>query len=146
MLAHIADIRSKHTATATIHPFNSSAVSPNDIAEFACRVMLNPKDHIRTGYTLTGPTAISDNDVADLLGKHYGTTVVYEEAPLNKFSKDHADLELIKSTGWEERTGFLSKDFAKLIGRDGQTYEEYLKASEMFSPKERLVLTSQQAQ
>ena len=108
--------------------------------------MLNPKDHIRTGYTLTGPAAVTDNDVANLLSQHYGTAVTYEEAPLNKFSKDHADLELIKSTGWEERTAFLSKDFAKVVGHDGQTYDEYLKASEMFSPKERLILSSQQAQ
>ena len=51
---------------------------------------------------------------------------------------DHADLELIKSTGWEERTSFLSKDFEKVVGHPGQGVKEYLDASDMFSPKERL--------
>ena len=37
-------------------------ISPNDVAEFAVRVMLNPKDHIRTGYTLTAPQATTDTE------------------------------------------------------------------------------------
>ena len=115
-------------------------VSPNDVAEMAVRIMLKPKEHYRTGYTITGPTAITDNEVAELLTKKYGMPIAYENAPINKFSKDHADLELIKSTGWEERTSFLSKDFEKVVGHPGQGVKEYLEASDMFSPKERLVM------
>jgi len=111
----------------------------------AVRIMLAPKDHYRTGYTVTGPATITDNEVAELLSKKYATPIAYEEAPLNKFSKDHADLELIKSTGWEERTSFLSQDFEDVVGHEGQTYEQFLDATEMFSPKERLVM-SQTAQ
>jgi nucleoside-diphosphate-sugar epimerase len=126
-------------------PLFEPKVSPNDVAEMAVRIMLEPKDHYRTGYTVTGPATITDNEVAELLTKKYAVPIAYEEAPLNKFSKDHADLELIKSTGWEERTSFLSQDFEDVVGHEGQTYEQFLAATEMFSPKERLVM-SQTAQ
>jgi NAD(P)H dehydrogenase (quinone) len=59
------------------HPrfYSSSAgkgvnyVSPNDIASAAVHVLVNPKDHRRVGYTLTGPASITDDQVADLISK-----------------------------------------------------------------------------
>lgn len=44
-------------------------VSPNDIAAAAMCVMVNLKDHRRVGYTLTGPTHITDDQVAELLSR-----------------------------------------------------------------------------
>jgi NAD(P)H dehydrogenase (quinone) len=52
-------------------------VSPNDVAAAAVRVLVNPKDHRRVGYTLTGPTHITDDQVADLLSKDMNKTVDY---------------------------------------------------------------------
>jgi NAD(P)H dehydrogenase (quinone) len=52
-------------------------VSPNDIAAAAVRVLVNPKDHRRVGYTLTGPTHITDTEVVDLLSKDLNKTVEY---------------------------------------------------------------------
>jgi NAD(P)H dehydrogenase (quinone) len=52
-------------------------VSPNDVAAFAVCVLLKPKDHRRVGYTLTGPTHITDDQVADLLSKDTNKTVDY---------------------------------------------------------------------
>lgn len=45
-------------------------VSPNDVAEVAVRVLLEPRVHYNKEYTLTGPVAITDQQVADLLSKH----------------------------------------------------------------------------
>ena len=52
-------------------------VSPNDVAAAAVRVLVNPKDHRRVGYTLTGPTHITDDQVAGLLSKVMNKTVDY---------------------------------------------------------------------
>jgi uncharacterized protein YbjT (DUF2867 family) len=52
-------------------------VSPNDIAAAAVRVLVNPKDHRRVSYTLTGPTHITDSQVTDFLSKDLNKTVDY---------------------------------------------------------------------
>eukprot|EP00586_Coscinodiscus_wailesii_P014896 CAMPEP_0172500506 /NCGR_PEP_ID=MMETSP1066-20121228/139313_1 /TAXON_ID=671091 /ORGANISM="Coscinodiscus wailesii, Strain CCMP2513" /LENGTH=57 /DNA_ID=CAMNT_0013274777 /DNA_START=1 /DNA_END=170 /DNA_ORIENTATION=- len=44
-------------------------VSPNDVADVATRVLLDPKPHHKKKYALTGPEIVMDRDIAELLGK-----------------------------------------------------------------------------
>jgi hypothetical protein len=60
-------------------------VSPNDIAAAAVCVLVSPKDHRRVGYTLTGPTHITDSQVADLLSKDMNKTVEYVDVAPNDY-------------------------------------------------------------
>jgi uncharacterized protein YbjT (DUF2867 family) len=114
-------------------------VSPNDIAEVAVRVLLEPRAHYNKEYTLTGPASITDQEVASLLSKHIKKPVMYVDQPLHEFTteimlggdpnwvvQDLAALEKIKATGEEENKAFVSTDFKKLCGHEAQTFEDYL--------------------
>lgn len=121
-------------------------VSPNDVAEVATRVLLNPKSHHGKTYTLTGPKVVMDKEVADLLGKQLSIPVMYFEKPIDFFETtekhpvwmvhDLVALERIKASGKEDYMKFISRDIQKLCGHRAETFEEYLNASERMSPQE----------
>ena len=122
-------------------------VSPNDVADVAVRALLAPKDHYRVGYTLTGPAAIKDEEVALLIGQHLNKTVTYVDLPIDKFADGAKDtdlgpstdviyLEHAKASGAEEHVGFVHKDIERICGRPAETFEEYLLAQDFMSPRE----------
>lgn len=121
-------------------------VSPNDVAEVAVRVLLAPKEHYNKEYTLTGPEAITDQQVADLLSKYLRKPVMYVDQPLHEFSTeikvsgdpkwmvaDLVSLERIKATGTEEDHAFISDDAEKICGHPPESFEDYLRCTEMMT-------------
>jgi uncharacterized protein YbjT (DUF2867 family) len=125
-------------------------VSPNDCAEVATRALLFPKDHNRVGYNLTGPCAITDNDIAQVLSDHYHKHVQYVDEPLETYAQDAKDtdwgpsldvayLEYVKASGIEEQLRFVSHDIDRTCGHPAEKFEEYLQHSEFMTPQERLV-------
>jgi uncharacterized protein YbjT (DUF2867 family) len=124
-------------------------VSPNDIAEVMVRVLLEPCSHYNKEYTITGPEAITDQQVADLLGKHLKKSVMYVDQPLHEFESelklsgdpewmvnDLVTLEKMKATGQEENLNFLSDDFEKICGHPAETFESYLQMTEYMTKVE----------
>jgi len=124
-------------------------VSPNDIAEAAVRVLLEPKKHYNKAYTLTGPTSITDQEVADLLSKYLKKPVMYVDQPERIFEtelkvsgdpswkvQDLVALEKIKASGSEEDHKFLSQDFEELCGHPSESYEHYLQMTNAMTPIE----------
>jgi len=124
-------------------------VSPNDIAEVATRVLLSPREHNGMEYSLTGPSAIKDSEVATLLSKHLGKEVQYINQTLKEFEEgeqfsgnpawlvtDLVGLEGIKATGSEDVVGYVSNDIEKLCGHRAETFEEYLMNTVFMTPKE----------
>jgi uncharacterized protein YbjT (DUF2867 family) len=63
-------------------------VSPNDVAEVAVRVLLEPTEHYNKEYTLTGRESITDQQVADYIGKHLQKPVMYVDQPLHEFTTE----------------------------------------------------------
>lgn len=63
-------------------------VSPNDVAEVAMRVLLAPKEYYNKEYTLTGPAAIRDQQIADMLSRNLRKSVVYVDQPLLEFGRN----------------------------------------------------------
>lgn len=125
-------------------------VSPNDVAEVAVRVLLEPVAHYNKEYTLTGPEAITDQQVADLIGKHLKKPVMYVDQPLHEFTtelqlsgdpdwmvQDLAALERIKATGNEEMREFISDDIEKICGHKAESFEDYLLMTDMMTTVER---------
>jgi len=121
-------------------------VSPNDVAEVAVRVLLEPTTHYNQEYTLTGPKAVTDQEVADLLSKHLKKAVMYVDQPLDEFKlesqvggdpqwmvQDLVGLEKIKATGKEETSSFVTDDIEKICGHPAETYEEYLLDKDMMT-------------
>ena len=124
-------------------------VSPNDIAEVAVRVLLEPRPHFDRVYKLTGPGPITDQQVADLLSKHLKKPIMYVDQPLHEYTseimlggdpewvvQDLSAIEKIKSTGVEETAKFHSKDITKICGHPAQTFEEYLQDTTMMTKME----------
>ena len=101
-------------------------VSPNDVAEVAVRSLLAMKDHSRTGYTLTGPKAITDKEVADLLSIQLKETITFVDQLPPGADPSVVALEKIKASGKEESVAFLSKDVEKVCGHPPESYEDYL--------------------
>lgn len=124
-------------------------VSPNDVAEVAVRVLLCPREHYDKMYTLTGPCAITDQEVASLLSKYLRKPIMYVDQPLHTFSTelkmsgdpkfmvdDLVALERVKATGTEEDHNFISSDFEKICDHPPENYEDYLKATDMMTEME----------
>ncbi|KAI2513850.1 NmrA-like family [Fragilaria crotonensis] len=124
-------------------------VSPNDVAEVAVRVLLEPKTHYDKEYTLTGPYAMTDQVVASLLSKHLKKPVEFVDQPLHVFEEgekaggdpewlieDLVALEKIKATGLEEQLAFVSHDFEKVCGHKAESYEGYLDHKEYMTRAE----------
>jgi uncharacterized protein YbjT (DUF2867 family) len=118
-------------------------VSPNDVAEVAVRVLVAPRDHYNKEYTLTGPTHIKDQAVAELIGKYLSKPVMYVDQPLHEFASelkmggdpkwmvdDLIALEKIKSTAIEEMPTFPTDDIEKICGHPAETFEEYLQRTD----------------
>jgi NAD(P)H dehydrogenase (quinone) len=124
-------------------------VSPNDVAEMAVRVLVAPQEHYNKEYTLTGPEAITDQQVADLLSKYLRKPIMYVDQPLHEFTReikvsgepkwmvaDMASLEKIKATGTEEDHAFRSDDIERICGHPPETFEEYLRGTDMMTKVE----------
>jgi uncharacterized protein YbjT (DUF2867 family) len=123
-------------------------VSPNDVADCAVRVILNPREHYNKEYTLTGPEAITEQQVAGFLSKHLDKPIMYVEQPVHELKSEHhvnvaewmlrdmIALEAIKATGKEEDSNFITNDVEKITERKPQTFEEYLADSEWMTKME----------
>lgn len=118
-------------------------VSPNDCAEVAVRALLSPKDHHRVGYTLTGPSALKDDQVAKILAEHYVKDVQYVDQPLTEFAPESTDwgpaldvafLEYVKATGIEEN--LMTHDISKTCGHPAESFEDYLEHQDFMTPQE----------
>jgi len=131
-------------------------VSPNDVAEVAVRALLAPKEHHRTGYTLTGPSAIKDEEFAAAISKSLGKSVRYEDQTLAEFclnvkatewgpALDVAYLEQVKATGTEEDLTFVTKHVFKVCGRSAETVEQYLANRASMTPAELVAYKSMPA-
>jgi len=119
------------------------------VAEAAVRVLLEPRAHYNKEYTLTGPGPVTDQQVADLLSKYLKKPVMYVDQPLHVFEngikvsgdpnwmvEDLVALEKIKASGTEDNHAFVSGDFEKLCGHPPETYEGYLRMTNVMTPVE----------
>jgi NAD(P)H dehydrogenase (quinone) len=124
-------------------------VSPNDVAEVAVRVLLEPRAHHNKEYTLTGPAPIDENQVADLLGKHLNSPIMYVDQPLHEFTRelqyggdaawmihDLEAMEKVKASGAEEQASFATPDIELICGHTPEAFEEYLLRGDMMLPVE----------
>jgi uncharacterized protein YbjT (DUF2867 family) len=124
-------------------------ISPNDVADCAVRVLLEPNKHFKKEYTLTGPISISDQLVATYLSVYLKKQVVYVEQPLQEFKEneqshgnpkwlvdDLTSLEQLKASGLEEDPKFATKDVELICGHRAETFESYLRRTHFMTPIE----------
>eukprot|EP00580_Thalassiosira_gravida_P002520 CAMPEP_0201602518 /NCGR_PEP_ID=MMETSP0492-20130828/3225_1 /ASSEMBLY_ACC=CAM_ASM_000837 /TAXON_ID=420259 /ORGANISM="Thalassiosira gravida, Strain GMp14c1" /LENGTH=174 /DNA_ID=CAMNT_0048066057 /DNA_START=292 /DNA_END=816 /DNA_ORIENTATION=- len=113
-------------------------VSPNDIADVVVNAILR-KTRKREAYLLLGPSEISDKQVATLLSEQIGTNITYVEKQLDFFDNDTASLEMIKAAGFEKSS--IESDTIRIIGREAESFAEYLKATDRMTRIEQKVLS-----
>ena len=114
----------------------TSYVSSSDIAAVAAAVLRDPAAHAGQRYTLTGPEAHEDGDVAGLIAAAIGKPVEYVdvgdeglEASMRErgtpefMVKSMLGLEQVKQRGWAEA---VSPDVEKVLGRPAQRFTEFL--------------------
>jgi len=118
-------------------------VSPNDVAEVAVRVLMEPPAHTSKEYTLTGEKPITEQEVCQVLSDHLKKPIMYVDQPHHTFKdgeklsgdpewmvEDLTTLEMVKASGYEADPGFATKDIEKICGHPPETFNEYILATE----------------
>ncbi len=102
-------------------------VSSRDIAEAAASILSSPAEHLGRTYTLTGPTAVGDDEIAATLSAISGRDVAYVDLSSEQLMQGQLDagtprwmaehlvtLEGVKAAGWAASP---SDDLPQLLGR-----------------------------
>ena len=103
-------------------------VSSRDIGEAVAAILAEPSRHVGQTYTLTGPTAVSDDEVAQLLTAIADRKIAYVDLSGEQLLQGQIDagaprwmaehlvaLEGVKAAGWAAST---SDDIRRILGRD----------------------------
>lgn len=130
----LAGIRDEGKIRLPAGTAKTSFIDARDIAAVAVR-LLTTDDHDNRDYDLTGPAAITHEEVARVLGKTVGREVAYEDidpAVLRKglleakLPADYVEFLLVilgfLAQGYAERTTTAVRD---LLGRDPIAFERY---------------------
>jgi uncharacterized protein YbjT (DUF2867 family) len=115
-----------------------SLVSRSDVAATAVAVLLDPAAHADTTYDLTGPEALSMEDVAQKISAVRGRPVRYVDETLDEA---YASRAVYGAPSWQvdawvsTYTAIASGDMARvsgdveaITGRPAQTFDEFLGA------------------
>jgi uncharacterized protein YbjT (DUF2867 family) len=140
-------LREQHKFVSASYGMGVDYVSPNDVADAAVVCLLNNKPHRNKVYNLTGPGPITDNEVAKLLTKFYGTEIQHIELGYHAYKedvrkrglpewevKDAAAMERMKASGVDEMGSAYTNDVEKLTGRKPESFEDYLKNKSCMRP------------
>jgi len=129
-----------------------SYVSPNDVAEVAVRVLLEPRAHVNHEYTLTNRHThiLTDQEVAGLLGKYLNKPVMYVNQSLDAFAdglrkggvpdyhvRDYTAWERIKAAGVESHLAYATHDVGQICGRAPESFADYLTNTADMTPGEK---------
>jgi len=79
-----------------------------------------------------------DTEIAKLLTDKFQTTITYVEKPTSFFDNNTALLVKVKASGLEE--SFSHGDTKKILGREPETFADYLLATDRMCPIEQDVL------
>lgn len=126
-------IRAHRTMAAPFGDVALPAVDPNDIAEVAAAALRDPS-HAGAIYTLTGPTAISPRQQADIIG-----TILGEPVQFTELSRDEARAGMLNfmpepvveatldvlgtpSTGEQQ----VNADVPNVLGRPASTFADWV--------------------
>jgi NAD(P)H dehydrogenase (quinone) len=129
----------EHKYVTASYGMGVNYVSPNDVADAAVVVLLDQKPHRNKVYNLTGAGPVFDRDVAKLLTKAYGTEIKHIELGYHDYKrevkarglpewliKDSAAFEKMKASGIDEFNTSYTNDVKKIIGKEPETFAEYL--------------------
>jgi len=113
-------------------------VDPDDIADVAAEILLNPDKHKDTSYVLTGEVQ-TNNEIAKLFTKIIGKEVKYVDSGLDQLEEQLKKngyptqiveslvfLEKVKREGWASQ---LSDSVHKVLGKQPRTFESWIESN-----------------
>jgi len=111
-------------------------VSSRDVGEVAANVLLDPSAHAGQTYTLTGPVAVSDTEVAEALSKVAARDIHYVDLPSEQLLQGQLSagtprwmaehlvaLEGVKAAGWAAQPSPAVQD---VLGRPAEPLAAFL--------------------
>ncbi len=108
-----------------------------DIGDVAGAVLADPGPHRGQGYTLTGPSAVTFDDVAGLLTAALGRTIRYEPAPVLGYARHlrrqglpvaQVAVQTLLHTGLRRGDAeAVDPTLPRLLGRPARTIEDYVR-------------------
>ncbi|BAN26208.1 NmrA family NAD(P)-binding protein [Caballeronia insecticola] len=114
-------------------------IAAEDQARLIAAVLTQPADHIGKTYTLCGPVELSQQEIADEIGKELGRTIVYEpssidayRAHLEKFGLPEFLIQHFLAIAVDYQNGiFAGQDgvIGEITGRAPQTVRDFVKAN-----------------
>lgn len=113
-----------------------AAVARADVARSAARILAAPQEHARRAYTLTGPQALTFDEISGILSRVTGDTVTYHDETVNEALESRSlsgvpqwQIEAWVSTYTAVAAGQMaevSADVQLLTGVPPQGLEDYL--------------------
>ena len=114
----------------------SAYLSSRDIGRVLAKILVDPAPHAGKTYSLTGPEALSDEQVAEVIGEARGRTVRYVDLPPEQLAAGMRSsgapdwmvegivaLEAIKANGWAAEVSPVVKD---VLGEEGQRCDAFI--------------------
>lgn len=133
---HVGPIRSKSAFYGASGQGETAYVSAADVVASAAEILAEPSRHSGKTYVLTGPEALSDGKVAEVVSRALGRQVRYVDLSPQELSAGLRNsgapawvvdaivgLEAVKSNGW---AGRVSPAVEEITGRPGERYEEFV--------------------
>lgn len=112
-------------------------IDTRDIGEAAAAVFADPDPHRGKGYTLTGPRAVSFDEVAELLTTAVGRTVTYQRASVLGYARHLREqglpmaqvaVQTVLHTGLRRGDAeAVDRTLPRLLGRPARTLEDYVR-------------------
>ncbi|KAJ4865500.1 nmrA-like family domain-containing protein [Trichoderma breve] len=120
-------------------PFSSTgkfaSVSTEDIGELTATLLENPAGHGGQSYPLSGPTELTPPEIADVLSKHLGRKIRFEQVKASALIRSFSPVEIpyleqhFDAAGQMHRDGLMAGTndlFEKIIGHPPQSTEEFV--------------------
>lgn len=134
---HVAEIRDRSEIIVPAGQGRTAFVDVEDVAAVALAVFRAPWEHRNRAWTLTGPTADTYTEVAELLSSELGRPIRYRRPGLLRFAR-HARTELrmpwamvavmavIYTTARIGKAAGLTDDVEKVTGRPPATLADFV--------------------
>jgi uncharacterized protein YbjT (DUF2867 family) len=140
--AYMQNVLALAPAIAATSGFGSAAgkgrtgmVDARDTAEVAALIATGPRGHAGKTYWLTGPEAISNYDVAEVLSRLLGRTVTYHELTSEENTAAMigagvpAQIAEMNATAFglaaEGKAEWVTDDVSSLLGRPARSFEQF---------------------
>ncbi|PKK54151.1 hypothetical protein CI102_1330 [Trichoderma harzianum] len=112
-----------------------ASVSTDDIGELTATLLENPAGHEGQSYPLAGPTELTPPEIADVLSKHLGRKIRFEQVKASVLIRSFSPVDIpyleqhFDTAGEMHRDGLMAGTndlFEKIIGHPPQSTDEFV--------------------